>query len=213
MDQPGVREAAPGGTRSPGRPPLTERRKAATRLEIAHVAVRLFAEQGVTATPGEAVARAAGVSPRTLWRYFPSKEECVRPLLAAGLEATARRLREWPTDRPLSEAVQADLTSTVGRQEDAVALRRLLRLLPDEPGLRAVWFRVHHDAEPVLTEVVAARIGADPGDLLPRIKAVMLNAALRVAAEEWAGSADEDGAAGAAAFRQAVAGAMRDLGL
>jgi hypothetical protein len=43
-----------------GRPPPTGRRKAATRREIAHEAVRLFGERGVVATTGEETARAAG---------------------------------------------------------------------------------------------------------------------------------------------------------
>ncbi|MFC7468226.1 TetR/AcrR family transcriptional regulator [Actinomadura keratinilytica] len=54
-------------------PPLTERRKAATRLEIAREAVRLFAAQGVAATTADEIAAAAGISPRTLWRYCSSR--------------------------------------------------------------------------------------------------------------------------------------------
>ncbi|WP_461020661.1 TetR/AcrR family transcriptional regulator [Streptomyces daliensis] len=216
MEQAGEREAArTGRPRKAGRPPLTERRKRATRLEIAHEAVRLFGERGVAATPGEEIARAAGISPRTLWRYFPSKEECVRPLLSAGLEATAQRLRDWPADRPLSEAIQTDAASAPGGQENAAALLRLIRLLPGEPGLRAVWLRVHHDAEPVFTDIIAARTGADPADLLPRVKAVMLNGALRVAAEEWAqrsDGADGTGEAGETGGPDAAAGAGAGAG-
>ncbi|MDT0542860.1 MULTISPECIES: TetR family transcriptional regulator [unclassified Streptomyces] len=215
MKQPGARAAAATGTPRPtGRPPLTERRKEATRLEIAHEAVRLFGERGVAATSGEEIARAAGISPRTLWRYFPSKEECVRPLLAAGLEAVARRLRDWPADRPLCDGIQWDLPSAAEPSEVPSAMRRLIGLLPGEPGLRAVWLQVHHDAEPVFTEIIAARTGADPADLLPRLKAVMLNGALRVAAEEWAGrSAEADGAADAEVFRRAVLKATEGLAI
>ncbi|MGY0056261.1 TetR/AcrR family transcriptional regulator [Streptomyces sp. LZ34] len=215
MEQPGTRAAVAARTARPaGRPPLTERRKAATRLEIAHEAVRLFGERGVAATAGEEIARAAGISPRTLWRYFPSKEECVRPLLAAGLETVARRLRDWPMDRPFCEGIQWDLPAAADPQDASSALRELIRLLPEEPGLRAVWLQVHHDAEPVFTEIIAARTGADPADLLPRIKAVMLNGALRVAAEEWAQrSVEADGAADAEAFRRAVLKATEGLAI
>ncbi|MFK4265651.1 TetR/AcrR family transcriptional regulator [Streptomyces milbemycinicus] len=215
LKQPGTRAvAAAGPARPTGRPPLTERRKAATRLEIAHEAVRLFGERGVAATSGEDIARAAGISPRTLWRYFPSKEECVRPLLAAGLETVARRLRDWPADRSFCDGIQWDLPPAADPPEAASALRALIRLLPGEPGLRAVWLQVHHDAEPVFTEIIAARTGADPTDLLPRIKAVMLNGALRVAAEEWAQrSAEADGAAAAEALRQALLKATEGLAI
>ncbi|WP_189932628.1 TetR/AcrR family transcriptional regulator [Streptomyces sulfonofaciens] len=214
MQQPGTRAAERAeGPRPSGRPPLTERRKAETRLDIAYEAVRLFAERGVAATSGEDIARAAGISPRTLWRYFPSKEECVRPLLSTGLETTARRLRELPADRPLREGLEAGLPQA-GEADTTTAQLQLIRLLPGEPGLRAVWLRVHHDAEHVFAGIIAARTGADPADLVPRLKAVMLNGALRVAAEEWARrSAEADQAAGVEGFRQAVLQATEALGL
>ncbi|RBM24351.1 hypothetical protein DEH69_00330 [Streptomyces sp. PT12] len=73
---------------------------------------------------------------------------------------------------------------------------------------------MHHDAEPVLSRIIAERTGADPDDPLPRIKAVMLNGALRVAAEAWAGlSSDENDRARAAALRAAVLRATADLGV
>src|SRR5690242_17864741 len=81
--------AVRGGGGRTGRPPLTEERKAEIRLEIARAAVDLFVAQGVAATTGEEIGQAVGVSARTVWRYFPSKESCVRPLFAAGIDSIA----------------------------------------------------------------------------------------------------------------------------
>lgn len=78
------------------RPSLGERRRTALRLEIAREAVRLFTSQGVTGTTGEQIAQAVGISTRTLWCHFPTKESCVRPLLTASLDAATDRLRHWP---------------------------------------------------------------------------------------------------------------------
>ncbi|WP_082317676.1 TetR family transcriptional regulator [Streptomyces sp. NRRL WC-3549] len=175
-----------------GRPPLTERRKAATRLEIAREAVRLFADRGVNGTTADDIAAAAGISQRTLWRYTPSKELCVRPLLTYALDAATELMRSWPRDRPLSEAV-AGTRPRSGEEQSAMdpdALRDLVRLTRTEPGLRAVWLQVHHDAEPVFAEVIAERTGRRPEDLEPRVQATVLNGALRVAVEEWAWNAD-----------------------
>ena len=47
------------------------------RLDIARHAVRLFRDDGVAATTGRDIATAAGVSERTLWRWFRAKEACV----------------------------------------------------------------------------------------------------------------------------------------
>ncbi|MEU2310984.1 TetR/AcrR family transcriptional regulator [Streptomyces albidoflavus] len=171
-----------------GRPPLTERRKAATRLEIAREAVRLFAAQGVAATTADEIAAAAGISPRTLWRYCSSKEECVGPLLTTALDAAAERLASWPRERTLTDAISTHPPgrSAAALAEDEQALRDLVRLVRTEPGLRAVWLQVHHAAEPVLARVLAARTGRSPDALEPRVQAALLNTALRVAVEEWA---------------------------
>ncbi|AGI90527.1 TetR/AcrR family transcriptional regulator [Streptomyces albidoflavus] len=171
-----------------GRPPLTERRKAATRLEIAREAVRLFAAQGVAATTADEIAAAAGISPRTLWRYCSSKEECVGPLLTTALDAAAERLASWPRERTLTDGISTHPPgrSAAALAEDEQALRDLVRLVRTEPGLRAVWLQVHHAAEPVLARVLAARTGRSPDALEPRVQAALLNTALRVAVEEWA---------------------------
>ncbi|MGN0117160.1 MAG: TetR/AcrR family transcriptional regulator [Streptomyces albidoflavus] len=171
-----------------GRPPLTERRKAATRLEIAREAVRLFAAQGVAATTADEIAAAAGISPRTLWRYCSSKEECVGPLLTTALDAAAERLASWPRERTLTDGISTHPPgrSAAALAEDEQALRDLVRLVRTEPGLRAVWLQVHHAAEPVLARVFAARTGLSPDALAPRVQAALLNTALRVAVEEWA---------------------------
>ncbi|MFF5010910.1 TetR/AcrR family transcriptional regulator [Streptomyces phaeochromogenes] len=155
-------------------------------MDIAREAVRLFAAQGVADTTVEEIARAAGVSVRTLWRHIASKEECVRPLLTGGLDATARLMREWPRDRPLREAFGQTTPFPAPGAADTAAVGDLVRLTRDEAGLRAVWLQVHHDAEPVFARILAERTGHAPDDLAPRMQAVMLNGVLRVAVEEWA---------------------------
>ncbi|MBB4912449.1 TetR/AcrR family transcriptional regulator [Actinophytocola algeriensis] len=56
---------------------LRERKKAKTKAAIQRHAVRLFTEQGFAATTVEQIAEAAEVSPSTVFRYFPTKEELV----------------------------------------------------------------------------------------------------------------------------------------
>ena len=177
---------ARSGSRT-GRPPLTERRREATRREIAEHALRLFAAQGVAATTAEDIAAAAGISTRTLWRYFRSKEDCVRPLLTAGIEMATERLPAYLRgDGSLAHAL-ACVDDPAGLSAQPVrALRDLVRLSHDEPGLRAVWLETHFDAEPVFARVIAEGTGRSAQDLAVRMEAGMLNAALRIAVEHWA---------------------------
>src|ERR1700754_4299218 len=132
------------------RPPLTERRKAETRLEVARAAVDLFLAKGVAATSADEIAAAAGISSRTLWRYFPTKESCVTPLLTDVVELIARFLQTWPSDQSMAEVFD-----TIGLHDnvaDRTTTVQLVRLTRTEPGLRAVWLEAHRDAEPAFAE-------------------------------------------------------------
>jgi AcrR family transcriptional regulator len=171
-----------------GRPPLTEERKAETRLEIARAAVDLFVAQGVAATTGEQIGQAVGVSARTVWRYFPSKEACVRPLFAAGIEVVADCLRAWRPGRPLAEAFESAVPtdSRLVRGPDRTTVGSLVRLTRTEPGLRAEWLQTYDEAEPAFARALAERAGLPADDLRPTIQAAMFNAALRAAVEHYA---------------------------
>lgn len=177
--------AASGRT---GRPPLTEERKAETRLEIARAAVELFVGQGVAATTGEQIGQAVGVSARTVWRYFPSKESCVQPLFTAGIDVIAACLREWLPGQPLEELfdrrLAADPAFVAGPERATVGA--LVRLTRTEPGLRAVWLQTYDEAEPAFARALAERAGLPADDLRPTVQAAMFNAALRSAVEHYA---------------------------
>ncbi|AZS89104.1 TetR family transcriptional regulator [Streptomyces griseoviridis] len=171
-----------------GRPPLTEERKAEIRLDIARAAVDLFVNQGVTATTGEQIGQAVGISARTVWRYFPSKEACVRPLFTAGIDLLADRLRQWGPGEPLDEIFTPALTTDlrVGQGPDRATVGALVRLTRTEPGLRAVWLQTHDEAEPAFARALAERAGLPADDLRSTIQAAMFNAALRAAVEHYA---------------------------
>ncbi|MFF3490565.1 TetR family transcriptional regulator [Streptomyces sp. NPDC002795] len=167
------------------RPSLAERRKAALRFEIACEAVRLFTTQGVTATTGEQIARAVGVSSRTLWRHFPTKESCVLPLLTAGLDFAVAQLRHWPPEMDLLDFF-AETRGTGDLPPGTPTILALIRMTSTEPALRAVWLQAHDDALPVLGRLLAERSGDAADDLRVTVHAATLNGALRAAAENFA---------------------------
>ncbi|MFK4105946.1 TetR/AcrR family transcriptional regulator [Streptomyces sp. NPDC019531] len=171
-----------------GRPPLTEERKAEIRLEIARVAVELFVAQGVAATTGEQIGQAVGVSARTVWRYFPSKESCVRPLFSEGIDRIAALLREWAPDQPLEQLFDRTLATEIGilSGPERATVGDLVRLTRTEPGLRAVWLQTYYEAEPAFARALAERAGLPADGLEPAIQAAMFNAALRAAVEHHA---------------------------
>lgn len=96
---------------------LRERKKARTKLAIQEHAVRLFREQGYAQTTIEQIAEAAEVSPSTVFRYFPTKEDLVTtdeidPLVYAAFEAL-------PPDLTLVQAWRAAIGSTYSRLSEA----------------------------------------------------------------------------------------------
>ncbi|MGW4380142.1 TetR/AcrR family transcriptional regulator [Kitasatospora sp. NPDC004531] len=199
-------------------PSLTERRKAATQQEIALTAARLFGERGAEGTTAEDIARAAGVSLRTFYRYFRTKEDAVAPLLADGsrhwVDLLAATAPGTPLPTALVDSARASLGPAPGRPAAVLdRTRGLLRALPEDPALRDVWHRTQHETEAALRPVLAALTGLPADGLDIRLLAAAANAAMRVSVEAWAAS-DTDAADAAdlaeAAFRR-LAGPLTEL--
>lgn len=180
-----------------GRPPATDRARNEQRLHISRHAVRLFRDRGVAATSGQQIAHAAEVSERTLWRLFRTKESCVEPLLSQAVDSFHTVIRACPPGRTLDEHLRAQyrfLPASAGSDLDAVLA--IIRMSREEPGLRAVWLLLQERSEPALAEVLGRQTGRPADALEIRVRAAGLNAALRVAAEDFAWSAAGNGPAG-----------------
>ncbi|MHB9754156.1 TetR family transcriptional regulator [Streptomyces sp. BYX5S] len=172
-------------------PSLTERRKAATQLDIARAAMELFTEKGPDATTAEEIARAAGVALRTFYRYFRNKQDAVGPLLASGGDRWRELLAATEPGTPLPEALESaavtSLSPADAEAEDALArTRTLLRAAQDDAALRSVWYRVNQESEERLLPVVAHLAGPDADPLEVRLTAAAATDAIRVALELWA---------------------------
>ncbi|WBB77761.1 helix-turn-helix domain containing protein [Micromonospora sp. WMMD882] len=136
---------------------LRERRRAETQRAIQRHAVRLFVERGYDRTTVNDVAEAAGVSPMTVYRHFPTKEDLVLvdqngPLLAERIAAT-------PAGQPLARRVGSALVEsarTLTAGDDGFLLARL-RLMISTPALRAR----HLDNQYVLQQAIVDGLGAE----------------------------------------------------
>ncbi|MYR62713.1 TetR family transcriptional regulator [Streptomyces sp. SID625] len=157
---------APADAKSPS---LTERRKAATRMEIALSAARLFVTRGLRATRAEDIAQAAGVAPRTFYRYFATKEEAVAPCYAAGAERWREAVRTAPAALSVPEALAHAVRHTFvpgGSGVSAISwqwARTLIRLAGTSPAVRKVWAEVCQESERELAGVLAERAAGTAG--------------------------------------------------
>lgn len=201
---------------------LTERRKAATQLDIARAAAELFAEHGPDATTAEAIAQRAGVALRTFYRYFRSKQDAVAPLLSSGAERWRSLLATADPAAPLAETLERAVTEALAVRDEEGAeqldrTRGLLRAGASDSALRAVWYRVNQDSEERLVPVLARLAGPDADPLEVRLAAAAATDAIRVALETWSGTdapTTGPGSPGALAVRclRELTGGMRLLG-
>lgn len=150
-------------------------------------ACALFYEHGVAATSGDDIAAAAGLSTRTIWRYFRSKESCVEPVLAKSAQRFIAIMDRWPDDLSLSEHLYADFVANPLPQkdiDDEISAMRISTLTMTDPALRTSYLMVHDDLERGLTPVLAKRLRLPEDDLTVRISAAAVTGAFRVIDED-----------------------------
>ncbi|NKE62325.1 TetR family transcriptional regulator [Lentzea sp. PSKA42] len=164
---------------------LRERKKAATREALGDAAWSLCVEHGLDRVTVEQIARAAGVSLRTFFNYFSSKEEAV----VAGDTTTAlafvREFAARPLDEPVLVALREALHSIYPRYVDLDRLRQL-RELRRHPALLPHVIAAYSAREQELTAAIAVRCGVDASlDPYPAVTASTILASLRAVVQWW----------------------------
>jgi AcrR family transcriptional regulator len=164
-------------------------KQAAARLAVSRHACALFWEHGVAATSGDDIASAAGLSTRTIWRYFRSKESCVEPVLSKSARRFLATADRWPAELSLADHMQADAVAYPLAPQDIEDERSALRIATmslSEPALRTSYLMVHDEMERGLIPVLAKRLGLPDHDLTVRLCAAAVTGAFRVVDEEVA---------------------------
>ncbi|MFG1794273.1 TetR/AcrR family transcriptional regulator [Nocardia sp. NPDC049149] len=153
---------------------LRERKKEQTRLRIIEVGLNLCDTQGFDATTIEQIANAADISPRTINRYFESKEDIVLgPVVDFGA-AIAETLRGMPVTGNELQSLREAFLQVVDRASadnatGPVTFRRFQQMRRIMRGSSAVSVRSIDHAEAKnapIAGVLAERLGTQP-DALP----------------------------------------------
>jgi AcrR family transcriptional regulator len=157
---------------------LRERKKRATREALARAGLELFAERGYDQTTLAEIADAAGVSTRTIFAYFPSKEDILFAALQATCDALVRALEERPAGIDALSALREFILSSA--HEKTELDHKLEQAIAADPTLAS-----HRRARiGQLQEVIAAAIADDLGvsadDRRPQIAAASLTAAFEL---------------------------------
>ncbi len=166
---------------------LAERKRQAVRDHLSEVALQLLTDREFEAVTVDEIAAAAGVSRRTFFRYFPSKEEVVLGFL----DRMGRLLRDAivarPPDEPPLQAVHTALRPRVAAYSAAAdRTLALVRLLQRSPSLRAQELERRQRLRELVAEAIAVQLGLDHRrDMRPRLLAAIALVPFDVAITMW----------------------------
>lgn len=178
---------------------LRERKRAETHARIQSEAMKLFLQRGFEATTLDEIAEAAGVSRRSLFHYFGSKEEIVFAAKADFPDELAFSVAARPADEPLLDMVENALTD-MARRLDSPEARAFARLIHDTPSLSAGDQAKYEKMERVLARALAERKGRPETDIECRVTAASAIGIMKLSTEAWLAGEPSPETFGRAAF-------------
>lgn len=165
---------------------LRERKKLGTRLDLARAALALFEERGYDETTVDDIAARAGVSRRTFFRYFRSKDEVFIVDPEGKLAAMHRALAEGPPDEPTIDALRRGMVAMIEVYWEPELSRAVYGLLLREPRVAALAMAYQVRFADALAHEVAVDMGVDERlDPRPRILAHTALALSRTSVAVW----------------------------
>ncbi|MEU2711141.1 TetR family transcriptional regulator [Streptomyces sp. NPDC007205] len=165
---------------------LRERKKIKTREAIRAATYSLIGEQGYDATTIDQIAERAEVSPSTVFRYFPTKEDIVLtdeydPLIL-------EEIRARPAGEPWFETMRYVLHRAVefGMTNDLAVSRLRTHLMVQVPAVRSRMMESMSATGRMLCQAIGERTGRDPESLEVRVYAMSLIGGLMETSMYWA---------------------------
>jgi len=158
------------GTTAP-RPSLRERQKDDTRAAIHEAAAAAALEGGLASATVEAIAERAGISRRTFFNYFPTKEDAILGLREAALDVDAVASFRAGTGTLVGDAVHLMAAAMRAAGLDSLTdkgIRGVLRAVPElTTRVKQHVTEVQRLVEPLIAErqaAAAAGTGTGTGD-------------------------------------------------
>ncbi len=155
---------------------LRERKKRRTRQQISDVATTLFVVRGFDHVKVSEIAEIVGVSEKTVYNYFPTKESLVFDRADETIARLVAALRERAPGESPTKAVLRALGDDMDDLEDLpdeiyMFLPLFNEMIAATPALRAAWLDLQGRLVEVATEELAALADVDPRDPEPMVAA------------------------------------------
>lgn len=176
----------------PVRTTRRERQKAAIREELRAVAIDAFLTHGYHEANITEIAERAGVSERTFYRYFPTKESVALDWIDETAPTVHEMLRrQRPTMAP-SDALCEALIAATPLSREGTLHDPILSLIFSTPRLLTAYYEHARTWEADVAEVLAERLGTEVGsDPRPALWSAMGFAIAHKVAQESAALGDK----------------------
>lgn len=161
------------------------------RRKLSDIALDLFVEQGFDAVTIEQVAEGAGISARSVYRYFPTKEDLVIDPPGPYGEFVTEALKARPADEGIMTSLHASYAALMGTREQDRRDKVGMYLLSRSPSLRARNIEKHEHWAEMLTPVVSSRLTGADAHIRARALVQSSLAAFTLALTTW-GEPDEE---------------------
>ncbi|MEV0429366.1 TetR family transcriptional regulator [Micromonospora sp. NPDC050495] len=173
---------------------MAERKRQFVTDELVEAALQLLAQRGFHAVTVDDIVAAAGVSRRTFFRYFASKEDVVVQFLAGMGAAIVEALAARPVDEPPSVALRhAAWVPVAACADHSDRALPVVRLIMQTPALRARYLERQTQWRVGLAAELATRLGLDPeSDLYPTLAAGMTLTAIDAVLQRWQAGDEKD---------------------
>ncbi|WP_219518323.1 TetR family transcriptional regulator [Nonomuraea ceibae] len=170
--------------------PLAQRKRQLVQDELTRAALGLLAGKGFEAVTVDEIVTAAGVSRRTFFRYFASKEDVVVQFLGDMGTGMCAELAIRPAHEPpsvaLRHAVSVSIDACAGHDDRSL---RVVRLILGTPALLARFLERRAHWRDELAAALAHRLRLDPvTDPYPHLAAGVALAAFDTVLHQWSGS-------------------------
>jgi AcrR family transcriptional regulator len=160
-----------------------EEKKLQTRQRLRVAAYALFERHGYEASKVEDVARSAGVSPRTVYRYFPTKADLVFSG-APDIERLGELIAARPPEEPPYAAMSAALIE-FGPELDNEMTVDQTRIVAADPTLYRYSLEIRDRISDEIGQALVDRGGPGGTEAERRLLGHVAGAALLVAMREW----------------------------
>ena len=173
--------------------------------------MRLFLDQGFEQTTIDQIASTAGISRRSFFRYFGTKEDIVLGDLAKQGELVRDALERVPAMVGPWDALREALHAVDALTIDPEVTLKIARMMYGTPSLRARSIEKHLHWQSLLVPDIRRRLGIPESDMANPVPAAIVASAiacLDAAGEVWVNG---DGLGDLAAlYDQAVAGVRKN---